>query len=115
MYRDTRPGQFFMPALALQMFFDETVPAWQSSHLQGRTFYNGYLLYFINDEIVLSRLPAHKIYKDSYQPDNLLPSIGTFKKQIWTKRERLRTFYNTDGLINCLRQPWQIRNAWESL
>jgi hypothetical protein len=27
--------------------------------------------------------------------------------QIWAKGERSRTFYNTDGLINCLRQPGQ--------
>jgi len=35
--------------------------------------------------------------------------------QIWTKGEKLRTFYNTDGLINWLRQPGQIRNALKSL
>jgi len=33
------------------------------------------------------------------------------KNQIWTKGEKLRTFYNTDGLINWLRQPGQIRNG----
>ena len=35
--------------------------------------------------------------------------------QISTKEEKSRTFYNTDGLINCLRQPGQIRIAGESL
>jgi len=28
----------------------------------------------------------------------------------WTKRLKLHTFANTDGLINCLRQPGQFRN-----
>ena len=32
------------------------------------------------------------------------------QNQIWTKGEKLRTFYNTDGLINWLRQPGQLRN-----
>jgi hypothetical protein len=31
--------------------------------------------------------------------------------QICAKGEKSRTFYNTDGLINWLRQPGQIRNA----
>jgi hypothetical protein len=30
--------------------------------------------------------------------------------QIWAKAEKSRTFYNTDGLINCLRQPGQLLN-----
>jgi hypothetical protein len=37
------------------------------------------------------------------------------QNQIWTKEEKLRTFYNTDGLINWLRQPGQIRNRREGL
>ena len=28
----------------------------------------------------------------------------------WAKEERLRTFYNTDGMGNCLRQPGQLGN-----
>jgi hypothetical protein len=31
------------------------------------------------------------------------------------KVEKSRTFYNTDGLINWLRQPGQVRNGREGL
>ena len=93
-----------MPALALQMFFDETVPAWQSSHLQGRTFYNGALFNFLQPDSFFTLLCTF-IYKTQFNLtiSSHLPGLLDYCRTL-----KLRTFYNSDGLINWLRQPWQF-------
>ena len=51
---------------------------------------------------------SHPIYKSSLNLDYSQPFTGTFG--FITKAPRQSTFSNSDGLINCLRQPGLICN-----
>jgi hypothetical protein len=113
LHRDTRPGQFFMPAL------------WPCKCSLTRQFLLDYKaickgVLFITEiycNLLISR-QFSTVYRLTWfikARINLiiyirLPGLVN-QNQIWTKGEKLRTFYNTDGLINWLRQPGQIRHG----
>ena len=98
-----------MPALALQMIFEETNPTKQDSHLQGRTFYNS-LLYNLFKTWQFRNISRYLTYKIQFNLTiySRLPGLSVYHQTI-----KFCTFYNTDGLINWLRQPGQIRNGRE--
>ena len=76
------------------------------SHLQGRTFYNGTLLNFLQPDSFFTLLCAF-IYKTQFNLtiSSHLPGLLDYCRTL-----KLRTFYNSDGLINWLRQPRQFCN-----
>jgi hypothetical protein len=68
---------------------------------------------YLCDVLVRSRLLAFIIYKILHLKDNIKLSTGIFNmdhshdnKQTVKKS----TFANTDGMVNCLRQPGQLHN-----
>ena len=83
----------------------------QSSHLQGRTFYNGALFNFLQPDSFFTLLCAF-IYKTQF---NLTISSHLPGLLDYCRTFKLRTFYNSDGLIKCLRQPALICNDPQSL
>ena len=70
------------------------------SHLQGRTFYNGALFNFLQPDSFFTLSWAF-IYKTQFNLtiSSHLPGLLDYCRTL-----KLRTFYNSDGLIKCLRQ-----------
>ena len=117
MYRDTRPGQFFIPSLGpckcslkRQFLLDDLVIC-KGVLFITKIYCNLLITRQISAVYRLIRFIKVRINLTIY---NRLPGLLN-QNQIRTKGEKLRTFYNTDGLINWLRQPGQIRNGREGL
>ena len=105
MHRDTRPGQFFMPtlgpckcSLTRQFLLDDLVIC------KGVLFITEI---YCNLLITRQFSAVYRLTQFIKVSINLtiyirLPGLLN-QNQIWTKGEKLRTFYNTVGLVNCLR------------
>ena len=89
------------------MIFDEKIPTGQPAICKGALLLTALYLNLLKlDSFHL--FIKYLIYKIRYNLTTYIHLPGLYN--IRTKASRLRTFYNTDGLINCLRQPGLLCN-----
>ena len=95
----TKPIFYACPG-SLQMFFDKIISPGQPLICKAVQLLTVFLKN-LHDLWVCTRLPGLIIYPIISGRDNYIPSTGIFK---------IGTIANTDGRLNCLRQPRLIRN-----